>query len=99
MFINDVIFLKGIGVRVLEILILQSKWFVCDVNWGRLPFDNLQMLHDVVDNYKMTPLLIVYEDEEEVVLWKDFVEADMSKNVLPPKFVRISTNDVDEKKL
>ena len=57
------------------------------------------MLHDVVANYKMTPLLIIYEDEEEVFLWKDFVEADMSTNVLPPKFVRIRTNDVDEKKL
>jgi hypothetical protein len=60
---------------------------------------NFQMLHDVVANYKMSPLIIVYEDEEEVVLWKDFVEADMSKNVLPPKFVRILTNDAEEKKL
>ena len=57
------------------------------------------MLHDVVANYKMTPLLIIYEDEEEVVLWKDFVEVDVSTNVLPPKFVRIRTNDVEEKKL
>ena len=55
------------------------------------------MLLDVVAHYKMSPLLVVYDEPETVVLWKDFVEAEMRSNVLPPKFIRISTDDEEQK--
>ena len=55
------------------------------------------MLLDVVTRFKMSPLLVVYDEPESVVLWKDFVEAELRSNVMPPKFIRISSDDDEQK--
>ena len=57
------------------------------------------MLHDVVGHYKMSPLLIVYEEEEEIILWRQFVEMEMSSSISPQKFVRIQTCDEEQRKM
>ena len=57
------------------------------------------MLLDVVTRSKMSPLLVVYDEPESVVLWKDFVEAELRSNVVPPKFVRIDPEDEEQKTL
>ena len=55
------------------------------------------MLLDVVTRFKMSPLLVVYDEPESVVLWKDFVEAELRSNVMPPKFIQISSDDDEQK--
>ena len=57
------------------------------------------MLQDVVSHYKMSPLVIVYGDEEEIILWRDFAETEMTRNILAPKFVRIRTDDEEQRKM
>jgi hypothetical protein len=57
------------------------------------------MLHDVVLHFKMNPLLIIYDDEEEIILWKDFIETEMRTNLVPPKFVRIVTTEDQQRNL
>jgi hypothetical protein len=47
----------------------------------------------------MSPLVFVYEEEEEILLWRDFVEMEMTTNILPPKFVRIQTGDEEQRKM
>jgi len=57
------------------------------------------MLLELVSHMKLTPLLILYDEAESIILWKDFIESELRSNLLPPKFVMIKTEDGERKNL
>ena len=44
---------------------------------------------DVISELKLNPLAIFYYDEEEILLWKDFLEQETETKVIPPIFQRL----------
>ena len=57
------------------------------------------MLLELVSHMKLTPLLILYDEAESIILWKDFIESELRSNLLPPKFDMIKTEDGERKNL
>ena len=50
---------------------------------------------DIISEIKMSPLAIFYYEEEEIMLWKDFLEHETKTKVIAPVFQRLpsSTNE------
>ena len=48
-----------------------------------------QALMDVIAELKLNPLAIFYYEEEEVLLWKDFLEQETKTKVIAPIFQRL----------
>ena len=44
---------------------------------------------DVISELKMSPLAIFYYEEEEILLWKDFLERETKTKVIAPIFQRL----------
>jgi len=57
------------------------------------------MLLGLVSHMKLNPLLILYDEPESILLWKDFIETELKSNLLPPKFATIKTEDSEHKNL
>lgn len=44
---------------------------------------------DVISELKLSPLAIFYYEEEEILLWKDFLEQETKTKVIAPTFQRL----------
>ena len=44
---------------------------------------------DVISELKLSPLAIFYYEEEEILLWKDFLEQETKTKVIAPIFQRL----------
>ena len=44
---------------------------------------------DVVSHLKLNPLTIFYYEEEDVLVWKEFLEQEIITKVIPPTFQRL----------
>ena len=47
---------------------------------------------DVISELKLNPLAIFYYEEEEILLWKDFLEQETETKVIPPIFQRLPSS-------
>ena len=51
---------------------------------------------EVVSHFKMTPLTILYYEEEDVLAWKEFLEQEITTKVIPPSFTHLPSPQDDE---
>ena len=47
---------------------------------------------DIISEIKMSPLAIFYYEEEEIMLWKDFLEHETKTKVIAPVFQRLPSS-------
>ena len=48
---------------------------------------------DIVSHLKLDPLTIFYYEEEDVLIWKEFIEQQTTTKVIPPTFQQLPTTD------
>ena len=44
---------------------------------------------DIVSQLKLDPLTIFYYEEEDVLIWKEFIEQETTTKVIPPIFLHL----------
>ena len=52
---------------------------------------------EIVSHLKLDPLTIFYYEEEDVLIWKEFIEQQTTTKVIPPTFQHLPStgNDVE----
>jgi len=57
-----------------------------------------QLIVDFLDHAKVSTLTFVYDEDDALIMWKDFLEQN-SKQVVPPSFVKIVDMSNDQEAL